>query len=118
MASETTELAPQPVDSAQRSSYMKALSLAEQIMSETSALPTNFIVAVPHYAPDQPGICFYFHHDLAGLRQFRDDQWLSETREDRDNGWVYFEVKGAALGGVSVSAWTLLDAEEAAAVSS
>lgn len=116
MATEITELAPQPTDLVQRNSFMAALSLAEQIMSETTALPTSFEIAVYPWRAGEPELRFYFHHDLPGLRQFRDEQFLTESRQDRENGSVCFEATGELVRGVRVVAWTLLSAEMASAV--
>jgi hypothetical protein len=102
--------------SVQRRNYMAALSLAEQIMSETAKLPTSFDIRVPAFAPNEPELRFYFHRDVPGLRQFRDDQMLTETREDRANS-VYIEATRDDVDGVRVVAWTLLDADGNAAVS-
>jgi len=114
---QTTDTVLEKTDSVRRGNYMAALSLAERIMSESSALPTNFTVSVTHFAPNEPELCFYFHHDLAGLRKFRDEQSLSESKEDRDHGRVFVGAKGVSVDGVRIAAWTLLDAEEAPAVS-
>lgn len=102
--------------SPQRGSYMAALSLAEQIISESAAMPTSFSVEAPAYAPTEPTLRFYFHHDLPGLRRFRDEQKLTESMETHGNRKRYFEATGEPIHGVRVSAWTLLDAEEPAAV--
>lgn len=111
MTTETTELAPQPVDSMRRSSYMAALSLAEQIISETTTLPTDFQVAVKPWAPDKPELRFYFHRDIPGLRQFRDDQMLTESMETGQDGSVHIEATRNDVRGVRVVAWTLIPAE-------
>lgn len=111
MATETTELAPQSVDSVSRNSYMAALSLAEQIMSESHALPHDFRVTVHPWAPAAPELSFYFHRDIPGLRQFRDDQMLTETMVKREDGSVYIEATRDDVRGVRVVAWTLSDAE-------
>ncbi|MEV8432039.1 hypothetical protein ACWHLZ_27865 [Streptomyces chartreusis] len=114
----TTEITQAPTEngvSVQRQNYFKALSLAEQIMSETTKLPTSFDVRVPAFTPNEPELRFYFHHDVPGLRQFRDDQMLTETREDRANS-VYLEAT-RDVDGVRVIAWTLLNADGNAAVS-
>lgn len=110
MATEITERTPQSADLLRRNSYMAALSLAEQIMSETAALPTEFTVAVRPWAPAEPELRFYFHRDVAGLRQFRDDQVLTESTETQENGSVYIEAARDDVRGVRVVAWTLLDA--------
>lgn len=116
MTIQITDSVSDTTDSVRRGSYMAALSLAEQIMSETTALPTDFQVAARPWTPDVPELRFYFHRDLPGLRQFRDDQWLTETREDREDGSVYIEATREDVRGVRVVAWVLLPAEAAAAV--
>lgn len=111
MGTQTTDLPTQPADVVQRNSYMAALSLAEHIMSETGALPTDFTVASRPWEPGTPELRFYFHHDVSGLRQFRDDQKLTESVETRANGSVYIEAVREDVRGVRVVAWTLTDAE-------
>ncbi|MCI3271438.1 hypothetical protein [Streptomyces cylindrosporus] len=115
----TTEVTQAPAEngvSVQRQNYFRALSLAEQILSETAKLPTNFDVIVHPWTPDAPVLRFYFHMDVPGLRQFRDDQMLTETREDRADS-VYIEATRDNVDGVRVVAWTLLTADGNAAVS-
>ncbi|SDM47648.1 hypothetical protein SAMN04487981_101647 [Streptomyces sp. cf386] len=112
----TTEITETPAEngvSVRRRNYMKALSLAEQIMSETGLLPTNFDVKVPAFAPNEPELRFYFHRDVAGLRQFRDGQMLTESMETREDGSVYIEAT-REISGVHVEAWTLFPADASA----
>lgn len=112
---QTSAPAVTPADSVRRSSYMAALALAEQIMSETLAMPTDFTVQVHSWTPREPELRFYFHRDLPLLRKFTVEQWLSESVDERADGSVYVESKGECRG-VRVVAWTLLGAEDAAAV--
>lgn len=114
MTAETTELAPQTVADVRRKSYMAALSLAEQIMSETLAIPSDFKVEVPQWAPNEPELRFYFHRDVPGLRQFRDDQMLTESMTQRADGSVYVEASREDVRGVRVVAWTLTSAANSA----
>jgi hypothetical protein len=107
----TTEATEPTTENAQRASYMTALSLAEQIMSESSTLPTDFTISVKAYAPDEPELRFYFHRDVSGLRQFRDDQMLTESMETREDGSVYIEAVRQDVRGVRVEAWTLFPAD-------
>lgn len=100
--------------SPQRKSYMAALSLAETIMSEALALPTSFDVNVHPWTPNSPELRFYFHHDVSGLRQFRDDQMLTESVQTREDGSVYIEAVREDVSGVRVVAWTLSDAKPSA----
>lgn len=101
--------------SPQRRSYMAALSLAEQIMSETATLPTDFRVIVHSWAPSAPELIFYFHRDVPALRQFRDEQTLTETTKHNEDGSVYIEAARDDVSGVRVVAWTLTDATSSAA---
>ncbi|UUU21673.1 hypothetical protein [Streptomyces sp. DSM 40750] len=110
MTTETTEPIAENGVSAQRGSYMAALSLAEQILSKSSTLPTNLDVTVHPWAPKQPELRFYFHRDVPSLRQFRDDQMLTESMVTRENGSVYIEAVREDVRGVRVVAWTLTDA--------
>lgn len=117
MTTETTEPAVASVDSVRLNSYMTALSLAELIMSDcTGTLPTSFEVLVHSWAPTKPELRFYFHRDVPGMRQFRDDQMLTETMTTREDGSVYCEaVREDDDGdGVRVVAWTLTDAQPSA----
>ncbi|MFJ4624298.1 hypothetical protein [Streptomyces sp. NPDC088812] len=114
MTSQITEPATQAADLVQRNSFMTALSVAEQIMSETSVLPTEFDVAARPWAPGAPELRFYFHNDMPGLRQFRDDQMLTESMRTREDGSVYIEAVREDVRGVRVVAWTLTDAEASA----
>lgn len=91
---------------AQRNSYMAALSLAEQMISEAQALPTEFTITSQPWTPTEPRLSFYFHDDIPGLRQFRDDQMLTESMETRNDGSVYVEAVREVCG-VRVAAWTL-----------
>lgn len=114
MTTQITEAAPSSKDSMRRNNYMAALSLAETIMSETLALPTNFDVNVYPWAPNSPELRFYFHHDVAGLRQFRDEQMLTESAKEREDGSIYIEAVREDVEGVRVVAWTLSDAKPSA----
>ncbi|MFF7561917.1 hypothetical protein ACFZB4_18340 [Streptomyces pseudovenezuelae] len=93
--------------SVQRRNYMAALSLAEQIMSETAKMPTSFEVLVHPWAPEAAELRFYFHHDIPALRQFRDDQMLTETMTTRADGSVYIEAVRQDDHPVRVVAWSL-----------
>ncbi|WP_328934193.1 MULTISPECIES: hypothetical protein [unclassified Streptomyces] len=112
MTIETTQpaIVSSPED-VQRRSYMTALSLAAQIMGETHALPNSFEVIVHPWAPAKPELRFYFHRDVPSMRQFRDDQMLTETMEPREDGSVYCEAVREDVWGVRVVAWTLTDAK-------
>ncbi|MFJ5259129.1 hypothetical protein ACIQAC_01460 [Streptomyces sp. NPDC088387] len=114
MTTEITQTSADTGISLQRRNYMAALSLAERLISETDMLPTSIDVLVHPWRPGAPQLRFYFHQDVPGLRKFRDDQMLTETREDRTNS-VYLEAT-RDFEGVSVVAWTLLDADGNAAV--
>lgn len=96
--------------------HSTALALAAQIISESSVVPTHVDVRVPDWAAGTTEVHFYFHRDVASLRQFRDEQMLTEAREDRASG-VYIEATRDDVGGVRVIAWTLLDTAGNAAVS-
>lgn len=112
----TTEITETPAEtgvSLQRQSYMAALSLAEQLMSETSQLPTDFEVKASASAPGSPELRFYFHRNAAALRQFRDDQMLTETMDRRKDGSVCIEATREDVRGVRVVAWTLYPADVA-----
>ena len=93
--------------SPRRRSFMAALSLAETIMSETGAMPTDFSVVAYPWAPAAPELRFYFHHDVPGLRQFRDEQMLTESMSTREDGSTYIEATREDVAGVRVVAWTL-----------
>lgn len=97
-----------------RGSYMAALSLAEQIVSVSLALPADFSVKASEWAPDEPELRFYFHRDAGGLRQFCREQRLTESVEHREDGSVYIEAAGEPVRGVRVVAWTLFPAEASA----
>lgn len=118
MTDQITEPATQEAGSGPSSrlrNYMAALSLAEQIVSDcTGTLPTSFEVIVHPWAPTQPELRFYFHRDVPGMRQFRDDQMLTETMHPRENGAVYCEAVRADVRGVRVVAWTLTDPKSSA----
>lgn len=109
MNTETIQPSTQTPEDKQRSSFMTALSLAEQLVSESTTLPYSFDVQVRPTAPAEPQIRFYFHMDVPGLRQFRDDHMLTETAETRDDGSVYIEATRVDVRGVRIVAWTLTD---------
>lgn len=109
----TTEPPPAATDLVQRNGYMAALSLAEQLISEMTALPHDFTMTVPKWAPTMPQISFYFHKDLPGLRQFRDAQDLTESTEIHKDSSLYIEAT-RNIRGVRVVAWTLTGAPESA----
>ncbi|MFJ4852435.1 hypothetical protein [Streptomyces sp. NPDC088730] len=94
-------------NTAQRNSYMAALSLAEQMISESQTLPTEFTITSQPWSPTEPRLSFYFHDDVQGLRLFRDDQMLAERMETREDGSVYIEAARDDVRGVRVVAWTL-----------
>ncbi|MFC8124691.1 hypothetical protein [Streptomyces sp. NPDC057302] len=108
MTAENTEPATQDADSTQRNRYMAALSLAETLISQTATLPTSFTVRASAWTDDAPELRFYFHRDVPGMRQFRDDQMLTETMETRADGSVHCEAT-RDMDGVRVNAWTLSD---------
>ncbi|MFF2651504.1 hypothetical protein [Streptomyces sp. NPDC058045] len=108
MTTQSTEPEQSTADNPQRGSYMAALSLAEQIISETHTLPTVFEVAAPPWAATEPVLRFNFHMDVPGLRRFRDEQHLTETSETRKDGSTYIEATGHVYD-VRVVAWTLTD---------
>lgn len=114
MTTETIEQTISDAHSVRRESYMAALSLAETIMSESLVMPTDFTVAVHSWAPKGPELRFYFHRDVPGLRQFRDNQMLTESTETREDGSVYIEAVREDVRGVRVVAWTLTDANASA----
>ena len=114
MATETTELSAPSITDVRRSNYMAALSLAEQIMSETTVMPTDFKVTVYSFAPNDPEISFYFHRDVASLQQFAGERGLTVSVEPRETGSVYHEAAGQAVRGVRVTAWSLISNDEAA----
>lgn len=118
MTTETTEPEQTTDDSTQRNSFMAALSVAEQLISESATLPTSFQVNVPTWVADAPEVRFYFHLDVPGMRQFRDDQMLTERMETREDGSVYCEAS-RNVDGVRVVAWTLTNpqSEDTTAVS-
>lgn len=106
MTIEITEPATQSVDSVRRSSYAAALELAELLISQSNTLPTSVTVNVYPWAPGAAELRFYFHHDVPGMRQFRDDQMLTETMETRADGSVHCEAT-RDMDSVLVTAWTL-----------
>jgi len=108
VTTQITEPAQSAEDSTQRNSYMAALSLAETLISQTATLPTNFEVRVFPWTADAPELRFYFHMDIPGLRQFRDDQMLTETMTTRKDGSIHIEA-ARDMDGVRVVAWTLTD---------
>ncbi|MGW2379266.1 hypothetical protein [Streptomyces sp. NPDC001658] len=118
MTAQITESAAQEAEaepSSRLRSYMVALSLAEQIISDcTGTLPTSFEVLVYPWAPTAPELRFYFHRDVPGMRQFRDDQMLTETMQPRENGAVLCEAVRDDVRGVRVVAWTLTDPKSSA----
>jgi hypothetical protein len=115
VTTETTESTGRLTVDVRRHLHMAALSLGVQIVGESSVVPTMIDVRVPDWATGQTEITFYFHRNVADLRQFRDEQMLTETREDRATG-VYIEATADDVEGVRVIAWTLLDADGNAAV--
>lgn len=108
MTTQITEPAAQDINIRQRNSYMAALSLAETLVSQTATLPSSFEIRAFPWASDAAELRFYFHLDVPGLRQFRDDQMLTERMETRADGSVYCEAT-RDMDGVRVVAWTLTD---------
>jgi hypothetical protein len=115
VTTESTELTGRLTADVRRHLHKTALSLSVQIVGESSVVPTTIDVRVPDWAAGQTEIHFYFHRNVADLRQFRDEQMLTETQEDRSAG-VYIEATRDDGDGVRVIAWTLLDADGNAAV--
>ncbi|WP_327246589.1 hypothetical protein [Streptomyces sp. NBC_01320] len=103
-------------DTARRNSYMAALSLAETILSESTVIPSSFVIEVMEHAPTEPTIRFYFHRDPAAVAEFADERWMNVTTKTHDDGAVYTEAQGAPCRGVRVTAWALTSAEDIAAV--
>ncbi|MGW1814253.1 hypothetical protein ACWCQM_11905 [Streptomyces sp. NPDC002125] len=98
----------------QRNSYMAALSLAETLLSETTAVPTSVNVEASHFAPATPLIKVYFHRDPAAVLRFAAQFGLVVSVEKHLNGGEYTEAN-AERDGVKVQAWALLTAEGVAA---
>lgn len=115
MTTESTELPGRLTVDVRRHLHMTALSLSVQIVGESSVVPASIDVRVPDWAAGQTEIHFYFHRNVAALCQFRDEQMLTETREERATG-VYIEATRDDGDGVRVIAWTLLDSDGNAAV--
>lgn len=116
MTTETTQKLAQTDISLQRLSYMKALSLAEQIMSETPVMPTEFDVRVPKWAPGEPELVFNFHRNADGVRAFAGWRRMDVVSTDQANGSILVEARGELpVEGVRVSAWTLLPSASAVA---
>ncbi|MCG0066256.1 hypothetical protein L0F81_23690 [Streptomyces tricolor] len=107
MTIEATQPATNATTSVQLQSYMQALSLAEQIMSQTPAMPTEVDIVAAAWAPDSPEIRFYFHHNLDGLREFAAELRMEVSTEERENGQFYTEARLTAGNGVRLQAWTL-----------
>ncbi|WP_406735389.1 hypothetical protein OG508_28265 [Streptomyces sp. NBC_01108] len=101
---------------APRISYMTALSLAETIISESTVIPSSFVIEVLDHAPTEPVIRFYFHRDPAAVHEFADERWMNVTTEPRNDGSVYTEARGGLCRGVLVTAWSLMPVEAIAAV--
>lgn len=116
MTTEITEPAGRLTVDVRRHLHSEALALAAQLISESSVVPATVDVRVPDWAAGTTEVHFYFHRDVASLRQFRDEQMLTETRENRASG-VYIEATRDDADGVRVIAWTLLDCAGNAAVS-
>ncbi|WP_405391113.1 hypothetical protein OG596_26600 [Streptomyces sp. NBC_01102] len=100
--------------SVQRTSYMAAFSLAETLLSETTAVPTSVNVEAAHFAPAAPLIKVYFHHDSAAVREFAAQFSLVVKVEEFPEGQQYTEANSERHG-VKIQAWALLNAEQVAA---
>ena len=111
MGTKITEASETSTTDVRRTNYLAALALAGQIMSESSALPSDFTVAVYAFAPNAPEIKFYFHRDLDGLRQFADERGLTVSATDRPDGDVYYKAVGQPIDNVVVTAWSLVSAD-------
>lgn len=114
MTSQITEASASSTDDVRRNSYFAALSLAEQIMSVTTVLPTNFDVQVEAWSPSAPQISFYFHRNPEALRAFAAEQQLAVSVTTRGNGSVYTEAVRLDAQGVRVVAWSLSPANPSA----
>ncbi|ARF75710.1 hypothetical protein B7C62_28225 [Kitasatospora albolonga] len=101
------------VSTTQRHSYMAALSLAETLLSETTALPTDFIVSAADWEPGAPSIRFYFHDTPGLVREFAAQFSLEVAVRPAGSGGEYTEASGFR-DGVRVRAWALLSAEQVA----
>jgi hypothetical protein len=110
VTSQITEAAAVSVSSIQRASYFAALSVAEQIMSVTTVLPTSVDVQVYPWSPAAPQVSFHFHRDVESMRMFAAEQQLSVSEVTRGNGAVYTEAVRLDARGVRVVAWTLSEA--------
>ncbi|MFD4855065.1 hypothetical protein [Streptomyces atratus] len=99
-----------------RISYMAALSLAETIISESTVIPSSFVIEVLEHAPTEPVIRFYFHRNPAAVREFADECWMGVTTETRADGSVFTEARGTDRRGVLVTAWSLMPASAIVAV--
>jgi hypothetical protein len=103
----------QPGDTGQtlRDSYMSALSLAETLLSETTAIPTSLQVEATPWSPAMPIIRAYFHHDPTAVREFAGQFLLEVADSVRSDGFVQTEASGQR-DGVAVQAWALVTAED------
>ncbi|QQZ56896.1 hypothetical protein IFE09_27245 [Streptomyces microflavus] len=97
----------------QRHSYMAALSLAETLLSETTALPTDFTVSAAEWEPGAPSVRVYFHDDPDAVREFAAQFLLEVVVRPHGSGGEYTEASGHR-DGVQVQAWALLSAAQVA----
>ncbi|MFB7845462.1 hypothetical protein ACFC34_00300 [Streptomyces sp. NPDC056053] len=95
----------------QRASFMAALSLAETLLSETTAIPTSLSIEATPWSASTPTIRAYFHHDPAAVRKFAEQFLLEVAVSAVSDRSVQTEASGRR-DGVVVQAWALVRAED------
>ncbi|TXS78648.1 hypothetical protein [Streptomyces sp. sk2.1] len=95
----------------QRASFMAALSLAETLLAETTAIPTHLHVEATEWSPMTPTVRAYFHHDPAAVREFANQFFLEVADSVRADGLVQTEASGRR-DGIAVQAWALVRVED------
>ncbi|MFF7130324.1 hypothetical protein [Streptomyces sp. NPDC008240] len=107
MTIEVTHPVTATTNGTQLRSYMRALSVVEQIMSQAPVMPTSVDVIVHPWAAGQPEVRFYFHRDPKSLRAFAAELLMEVSTEDRTTDEVYTEARVIAGQDVRVMAWSL-----------
>ncbi|MFD7429016.1 hypothetical protein ACFV6Z_18515 [Streptomyces sp. NPDC059818] len=94
---------------ARRDGYMVALSVCEQMMSTTPALPAGAEIRLSPWS-DGPLICWRFHKDAAAVAAVADRFGMPVTeRPHGDDGTTTYVLAVGAVDGIQFEAYALVD---------
>lgn len=89
-------------------SFQAAHDVAGHLIAVLAPLPTDLMVRVGLWAPDEPLVRAYAHMDLAALLAWQSALGGRLTVEQFSSGNMHWKL-AAAVDSIPVEAWTILD---------